>query len=78
MIIGALLMVFVTSLNPVVGLLGGIITFIGIISFGALLSYVAGIELGARALEARIQPPESFREQYDDYERTKNNGPEEE
>ena len=71
-------MVFVTSLNPVVGLLGGMITFVGIITFGALFSYVVGIELGARALEAKIQPPKSFREQYDDYERTKNNGPEKE
>ena len=68
--IGAILLVFVGNLNPTIGLIGMMIISIGIITFGALSSYIVGIELAARVLVKQSRPQKPFREQYDDYERT--------
>ena len=61
-IIGVILLIFGGPLNPAISLIGSLIIFIGIISFGALSSYVVGIELAARALDKESRSQKPFRE----------------
>ncbi|UCG03882.1 MAG: hypothetical protein JSW11_07830 [Candidatus Heimdallarchaeota archaeon] len=61
-IIGIILFHYVGSVNKAIGLVGGLITLIGVLTLGALFSMMLGIELGSRALEKQVQDNPSFRE----------------
>ncbi|MFX0206033.1 MAG: hypothetical protein ACFFDT_08595 [Candidatus Hodarchaeota archaeon] len=61
-LIGWLVFQFVRSYNKSIALLGGLIAFVGVLTFGVLLSVMLGIELGARVLEKQASSQVSFRE----------------
>ncbi|MFW9780403.1 MAG: hypothetical protein ACFFE8_16290 [Candidatus Heimdallarchaeota archaeon] len=67
-ILGVILLFYGGPANPVLGILGSLIVLIGIIVFGAVFSYVVGIEFAAWTLNKRMQPEESFRDRLTDYE----------
>jgi hypothetical protein len=67
-IVGVILLVYGGPSNPVLGLFGSMIILMGIMAFGAIFSYVVGIEFAARTLNKRMQPEKPFREKLQDYE----------
>ncbi len=52
-------------INPSIALLGGLIAFIGVITLSILLFMLLSIELSARALVKKIEPPVPFSEKFE-------------
>ncbi|MFX1506949.1 MAG: hypothetical protein ACFFDC_12670 [Promethearchaeota archaeon] len=62
-IIGSALMAVIGPYNSSIGLIGGMIVFIGILILGTLLAVIVGIEMGARTLAKKTETRSTFREQ---------------
>jgi polyferredoxin len=61
-LIGSFIFYFIGSYNKAIGLIGGMVAFVGILTFGTLFSLMLGIELGARMLAKKAPSQSSFRE----------------
>ena len=65
MILGMWMFYAFPSINPSIALLGGILAFIGVITFSLLIFLILALELSARALIKKTEPPTSFSEQFE-------------
>lgn len=65
-VIGALLLYGFGPILPTVSIFGGLIIFIGILSFGFLFVMIATIELGSRSLKRRRPTPPPLSEELEE------------
>ena len=70
-LIGSTIFIVVGSYNKAIGLIGGMVVFVGILTFGTLLSIMLGIEFGARMLAKKAPSQSSFRENIEANEQSK-------
>lgn len=70
-LIGSTIFFVVGSYNKAVGLIGGMLVFVGILTFGTLFSIMLGIEFGARTLAKKAPSQSSFRENIEANEQSK-------
>ena len=69
MIVIGIIFMFVAGLsNPSIGLLGSGLVLVGLLTFGALLSSILGMEFATRMLAKKEYPETSFREKIESNE----------
>ncbi|MFX0205091.1 MAG: hypothetical protein ACFFDT_03830 [Candidatus Hodarchaeota archaeon] len=67
-IIGIILFLIAGLSNPVISVLGSGLVLIGVLTFGALLASIVGLEFAARTLAKKEHSARSFREKIEENE----------